>query len=540
MPWAKKRKRKPTASESRRPEPLSKPVRCTTTDSYQLSEHDSTRERVVTLTNESNDLSEHSSTALDEPPRKKATTGQILTREALEELQRSLEPLTRNEETHTSSYHEASFTSDSEGIYSDPREAFNHKYGCLPPVDEYTSHIIASLVFIDPRDEFNHRYGYLPPSTSASYTSGHEELYIDPREEYNHKYGYLPPVDEFTSRVIASAIKHPTSSLTWATDRVYSEDRFRRGLDSRNVRKSPSRSIDACSEQIKSFDPEEFLRETVEEKIVLDDLWFGDRAMLSWGSNSALFQIKMMFNLIDRHLPIFEKLLMYSTNEPWTCLPMPSHERFLTQPKPDLAVCFNRESFISENLWKVLPMATRDLACFENRMSGESKVFHFLAIEAKNAPLEDRRAMLESLNTASQALHNVYEFFNDAGPSHKRIFFDKIRFFSVFANYQGIRVCIHRAVEIPDNALRYELVLFNRPEYRLSFEYREWVKLTESEFTREKVRKIFRRIYKYAIDELRVSISAAAEDLAKKMDPEAQSARGKLDFYRHGEPSPES
>jgi len=178
-----------------------------------------------------------------------------------------------------------------------------------------------------------------------------------------------------------------------------------------------------------------------------------------------------MFNLIDRYLSIFEKLLEYSTNEPWTFLPMPSRKKLLTQPKPDLAVCFNREAIISDNLWEKLPMATRDLPCFGNQMLEESKVFHFLAI--KNASLEDQKAMLESLNTASQALHNVYEFFNNASPFHKRIFLNKIRFFSVFANYQRIRVCIYRAVEIPEDTSRYKLVLFDRSKYRLNFEYRD-------------------------------------------------------------------
>lgn len=41
-------------------------------------------------------------------------------------------------------------------------------------------------------------------------------------------------------------------------------------------------------------------------------------------------------------------------------------------------------------------------------------------------------------------------------------------------------------------------------------------------------------------DKLDVSISAVAEDLAKKMNLEAQSARGKLDFYRHEESSSKS
>lgn len=53
--------------------------------------------------------------------------------------------------------------------------------------------------------------------------------------------------------------------------------------------------------------------------------------------------------------------------------------------------------------------------------------------------------MLKSHNTASQALHNAYEFFKNAG--HKQNFLDNIRFFLVIANFEGIRVYIHWATE---------------------------------------------------------------------------------------------
>ena len=270
-----------------------------------------------------------------------------------------------------------------------------------------------------------------------------------------------------------------------------------------------------------------------------------------------------MVSLIARHFLIYEKevngeqLLDFSAEELWTCLPMPSRalwnagpgldvdEKLLTQPKPDLAVCFKREAVIQHGLWGSLPEATKELACFENQNSGMSRIFHFLAVEAKNATtsLEDPKALYQSLNNASQALNNFYEFFEDAGPTHRQIFFNKIRFFSVIANTQGILIHIHRAIETPQDASHFELVMPDRPEYRLNFEYREFAKLTgEDGFTRERVIEGFRKILKYGVDELSVWISAAAKDLLKKLENNfaGYQARGKAGFYRHGQPSPKT
>ena len=340
-----------------------------------------------------------------------------------------------------------------------------------------------------------------------------------------------------------------------------SQAKFTKGLLQRNVAKTPSGSADPRSEEIKSFSLEGFLQESADQKQLCEHLWLRDKAKLSPDSSEAIFQRTLMVSLIARHFLIYEKevngeqLLDFSAEELWTCLPMPSRglwrlemdpdvdEKFLTQPKPDLAICFNRNAVIEHSLWDSLPDATKGLACFENQDSGMSRIFHFLTVEAKNATtsLEDQQALSQSLNNASQALYNFYEFFQDAGPTHKQIFFDKIRFFSAAANTQGILIRIHRAVEIPQDARPLRLVMPNRPEYRLKFEYREFARLTgEDGFTREKVIDVFRKMLKYAVDELSVWIYAAAEDLVNKLENDfaGYQAREEVGFYRYGQPSP--
>ena len=360
---------------------------------------------------------------------------------------------------------------------------------------------------------------------------------------------------------MAAIVDNPALVKKMARIGPDSQGLFKKGLMQRNVETDPSELDDLRSEEIQSFNAGGFLMETAEQKQFCEHLWLRDKAKLSPNSSEAIFQRTLMVSLIARHCLIYEKevngeqLLDFSAEELWTCLPMPSralwnagpgldvYEKLLTQPKPDLAVCFQRKAVIKHDLWKSLPEATKELACFENQNSGMSRIFHFLAVEAKNATtsLEDPKALYQSLNNASQALNNFYEFFQDAGPTHRQIFFDKIRFFSVVANTQGILIRIHRAIEIPQDARHFQLVMPDRPEYRLNFEYKEFARLTgEDGFTRERVMEVFRKMLKYAVDELSTWISAAAEDLLKNLDKNIldYQARGKAGFYRHGQPSP--
>ena len=335
---------------------------------------------------------------------------------------------------------------------------------------------------------------------------------------------------------------------------------FQQGLKARNVDTQPSRTFDSLGTAIRSLKLEDFFQETEQARSQGNKLWMMDLATLGLTYNETMFHQTMMMNLLDRTSVMFEKeingekLLDYSATQPWDTSPMPSRAvwtakaadhpkgKFLVQPRPDLAICFRRQALIKYDLWKSLPKATKTLPVFENQYP--SKVFHFFALEATSSAksVDDPENLYKSLNNASQALNNLYEFLQDAGSKHKRIFFDRVRFFSAVANAHGMIVRIHKATEVPPDADEDRLILPDRPEYRLQFEYQEFSRLVGCDFTREAVIEILRKVCKYAVEELSVFISQAAEDLVNNLhqseDPNAFTARADPSFYRHGQPCP--
>ena len=335
------------------------------------------------------------------------------------------------------------------------------------------------------------------------------------------------------------------------------------GLHNRNVLSDPSSHLDPRKEEIQSIPLEGYLQETQEQETSHEELWKSDKAKCTPDSSEALYQRTLMINLITRHCLIYQldsskqQIFDFSVEEPWGCLPMPSRllwaipknqkseAKFLTQPKPDLAVCFKREAVISDRMWKTLPEPTKGLACFENSSSSASRIFHFLAVEAKKAmlDLDSPQALHQCLNNASQALHNMFEFFRDAGPEHEQVFYNKVRFFSVVANRKGIIVRIHRAIRKPDDAGPWELVMPDRPDYRLEFEFREFQRISDAdEFSRKKVLEVVKKILKYATDDLLKMINAAASKLVQNLEKDLglYFARREADFYSYGQPNPKS
>ena len=383
---------------------------------------------------------------------------------------------------------------------------------------------------------------------------------INSQERFNRKWGYVPPLDEETIRIIEAIIQNPARAETMIG--IGPENpKFLAGLRYRNVLSDPSTHLDPREEEIQSISLEGYLQETQEQETSHEELWKSDKAKCTPDSSEALYQRTLMINLIARHLLIYqfdsskEQIFDFSVEEPWGCLPMPSRllweiskgkkseAKFLTQPKPDLAVCFKREAVISDRMWKTLPEPTRRLACFENSSSSASRVFHFLAVEAKKAMLDlgSPQALHQCLNNASQALHNMFEFFRDAGPEHEQVFYNKVRFFSVVANKTGIIVRIHRAIRKPDDASPWELVMPDRPNYRMEFEFREFQRICDAdEFSRKMVLEVVKKILKYATDDLFKMINAAASKLIQNLekDLELYLARSEADFYSYGQPNP--
>jgi hypothetical protein len=217
------------------------------------------------------------------------------------------------------------------------------------------------------------------------------------------------------------------------------------------------------------------------------------------------------------------------------------YSKLLTKPKPDLTVSFRRQELMSNNLWNKMPKATRRLARCENpgTVSG-TRVFPFFTIEAKKAETStgDTVGKLQSLNNASQALHNMFEFFRDAGPQHEKKFFSEVRFFSVVASTEGLTIRVHRATEEPTDGSGEGLIIEDRPEYPLRFEHREFYRIGRNDFDRKPVLEMLERILVgYGATELHSLVQKAAEALMEKLakGPDGKNARQDEDFYRHGQ-----
>ena len=200
-----------------------------------------------------------------------------------------------------------------------------------------------------------------------------EQQIIDTEEAFNRKWGYLPPLDEEAAAIIDALIEDPANAMASARINPTSETFFS-GLDTRNVDTKENKISDPYAA---NFDLQPHtLRETAAEKASYERLWTLDRAACVHGSNVALFQRTLMMGFIARHCLVYEQdatrpsHLDSSVEETWSCPPMPTldykmRHKFLIQPKPDLAVCFKRDELIPMDLWKNMPDATRRLACYE-------------------------------------------------------------------------------------------------------------------------------------------------------------------------------
>ncbi|KAL9622428.1 MAG: hypothetical protein Q9160_003273 [Pyrenula sp. 1 TL-2023] len=381
------------------------------------------------------------------------------------------------------------------------------------------------------------------PSDDHSWSSAESQ---HPEQAFNEYWGYLPPLDEECAALVRVIVENP--HMAPRVERLGAErDEFRAGLRYRNVSLTPETSIDSRSEEIKQLATVLPNFESKEEKASYERLWALDQRKLEIGSNEALFQRTLMMDIIGRHYLIYRAIrtkdtcLDFSVEEPWTCPPMPTRaygrpqEKFLTQPKPDLSVCFLREAIIPEDLWLRMPRSMSRLACYENDTGkGDSRVFHFLTIEGKKlaTSTKDEVAMRQSLNNASQGLHNLFEFCRDAG--YEQEFYDSVRFFSVVATTEGILIRIHRAVKElnPD-----KWIMPKVPEYPLRFEYRTFMEIRQLD-DRDKILKTFRKILiGYGVDRLYPLLQQVAKSMSEKFPPGSKEIeeRADHDFYRYGQ-----
>lgn len=275
----------------------------------------------------------------------------------------------------------------------------------------------------------------------------------------------------------------------------------------------------------------------------LDKLWLADLRFCK-NQQEAIFQRTVMMNMINRHQLIFpdSKILselsgsplMFSVEAPWDCPPMPTarfkrlpislkldksngeSKIYTTAARPDLCVSFRTSKIIGPDLWKKLPPQTQHLVCYEGITENKrDRAFGFFFVEAKKSRAEpdDKVALNQVLNNASQALHNIHEFFKEA--KETPAFFKHVRVFSATASEKGAIIRVHRAVELPTDT---ELC-FNRvvKDYPLQFEYQTYKSFRGENFNRFEVVEAFERIIRgYGEKQLLVLLQQAEANIRKK------------------------
>jgi hypothetical protein len=373
----------------------------------------------------------------------------------------------------------------------------------------------------------------------------------DPQAAFYRKIGYLPPLTPEVSALVEALRADPEMTIISPGD-----DGFERGLTQRNILIDASPDRDPAISKIANLKSALGHKTPDQQEL---DLWNCDLAKC-WKDNEALFQRTIMIAMIDRGRLFYDKTsavldrIDFSVEHVWRCLPMPSRayrarEQFLTMPKPDLSVCFQREQLIPEKDWQELPTATKQLVCCEGlEGSMGTRAFPFLTIEAKSSftSTQDQVTLQKNLNNASQELHNMYEFLEEAGGSYEEKFFEQVRFFSAVATTEGVVIHIHRAKKIDENS-KYNPIpgANNREDYPLQFEFQQFWPLEADHEADSKppldrqtiLQQIENIIVGYGANELFPLLQEAAKIVSQKFskDDRLLEARANQFYYMHGQ-----
>lgn len=400
--------------------------------------------------------------------------------------------------------------------------------------------------------------------------STHEALYAelsnislgDTEYRFNLKWGYLPPFTEEFSRILDLIAENP--GLAKVMGRIGPEkSEFPQGLIDRGVRNYPCPGTDNVVKFIKTQKiPKSFLQETLQQRRCFETLWVLDQEKCLNHKSEALIQRTIVMGMIARHCLLLHqdkkniRLLDYSPEEPWDGPPMPTKvfeliedpaeasQKLLTQPKPDYSISFTKEALFTDSEWELLPPATKCLASYMRGASRNPRPFPFLSIEAKAADvsMEDIKGFNQSLNNASQALWNMYEFLKDAGPSFEAQFFKSIRFFSLVATNKGVLVRIHRALRLSKAELKSGCVIPKRPDYDLKYHYQHLDTIRDDRgCDRDGMLTLIRKLAYYGVTEMLPIFRSAANALKEKLNEDQitmRAPRQSMGFYRYGQPDP--
>ena len=243
-----------------------------------------------------------------------------------------------------------------------------------------------------------------------------------------------------------------------------------------------------------------------------DALWEADMSKCT-RSNEAKFQRTIMMTILNRQ-ELDEKLDFECEaewkSERFPCLNCIIKTCKLVKPKPDLAVAFQSESLLpSDGIngdWERLRDFESHIFPEGNQQYQKERAFHFFSMEAKGklGQIGNQKAHFQNLNTASQALYNIYYCMKRTNDLDT--FFDKVRVFSATATVEGFLVRVHWPLKIRKEQC-------NNREYPISFQFEEIARL-KGDFSRARTTGVLYNIlYKYGIQELHPILKNTIEKL---------------------------
>ncbi|KAF2234186.1 hypothetical protein EV356DRAFT_502503 [Viridothelium virens] len=382
------------------------------------------------------------------------------------------------------------------------------------------------------------------------------------QEDWYCRKGYLPELDDRTLEIIQIVLgTEPALRMArLKSDRHNFPARLR---GDRNVHLTPHPYSDTYAAEIKKMSLN--LPENRAAADVYSRLWAADIENCR-GENEAIFQRTVMMSFLDRYRLIFGdiqgaemgdvanmnnigKKLAFSVEGEWTCDPMPTRALqrrvempFLTAPRPDLCVSFRTEDLIPNPLLLIMPSSMKNLVFYEGATPPfDRRAFGFFVVEGKRSqlPPDDDVALYQALNAASQALHNMFEFFREA--EQQDVFFRKVRVFSATTNNTGLIIRIHRAdkLDLESSSPQRFTPIPGQPKYDIDFKFEEYKCFWKQEFSRQSVIDTFAQIMVgYGEGVLYDLIGDAANKIITKLQPlfdQGHELEDKIYDYRHGQ-----
>lgn len=246
-------------------------------------------------------------------------------------------------------------------------------------------------------------------------------------------------------------------------------------------------------------------------------------------SNEAIFQRTIMMDIIERD-ELGDKL-DYMCEVQWVADRMPRRNKAvkLAQPKPDLAVAFKTASILPAglDLTEIMSLGKLTGNIFtEGMKKGEiDRSFYFLSIEVKGkgGHIGNNEAEYQNLNTAAQALHNIYLVMRKA--KQEEIFFNEVRFFSIVATAATFELRVHRPTRLRETA-------YIEPEYGAKYSFDE-VLTIGADYTKAMASTIvYNILFHYGVAKLFPILRRALDTVLKQnfgtlAEAPATSQRGK-------------